>query len=126
MRLAQLTGGELPAHQVFHPQLDLRDEASVALLLDGESGRDRKMVIRFAEALARMHRSRPGFSTDAVRDHLTRQILLRVWQCPRADFDAEASARGLVCGARAVEEAKRIVPGFLEESSQRMEARHAC
>ncbi|MET8752241.1 hypothetical protein ABZW32_19380 [Streptomyces sp. NPDC004667] len=98
----------------------------MALLLQGESGQDRKAVARYAAALARIHRSRPGFSTDAVREHLTRQILLRVWRCPRADFDAEASARGLVCGARAVEAAKRIVPGFLEESGERMEARHAC
>ncbi|MGW9369674.1 TfuA-like protein [Streptomyces xanthophaeus] len=126
VHLAQLTGGDVPAHQLFHPPLDLRDEASVALLLEGESGQDRKAVARYAAALARIHRSRPGFSTDAVRDHLTRQVLLRVWQCPRADFDAEASARGLVCGARAVEAAKRIVPGFLDESSERMEARHAC
>ncbi|GHD83458.1 hypothetical protein GCM10010336_75300 [Streptomyces goshikiensis] len=126
VRLAQLTGGDVPAHQVFHPPLDLRDEASVALLMEGETEQDRQAVAQYAVALARIHRSRPGFSTDAVRDDLTRQILLRVWQCTEADFDAEASARGLGCGARAVEAAKRIVPGFLDESNERAEFGHAC
>ncbi|MFG2715255.1 TfuA-like protein [Streptomyces goshikiensis] len=126
VHLSQLTGGDLPAHQVFHPPLDLRDEASVALLMEGETEQDRQAVARYAAALAQIHRSRPGFSTDAVRDDLTRQILLRVWQCPEADFEAEASARGLGCGAGAVEAAKRIVPGFLDESNERAEFGHAC
>ncbi|MET8676069.1 TfuA-like protein [Streptomyces sp. NPDC004647] len=114
-RLAQVTGGDLPADRVFHPAIDLRDEATVALLLAGETEQDRQAVARYATALARARRSLPGFSTAAVRDDLTRRLLLQVWQCPEQHFDAEASARGLACGARAVEAAKRLMPGLLDE-----------
>ncbi|MEU6351094.1 hypothetical protein ABZ896_17435 [Streptomyces sp. NPDC047072] len=38
-----------------------------------------------------------------------------MWGCPAEQLDAEASARGLVCAARAIEAAKRLVPGYLEE-----------
>ncbi|GAA1925313.1 hypothetical protein [Streptantibioticus ferralitis] len=41
-RLAHATGGGLPAHQVFRPAVDLRDEASVALLLADEIPQDRQ------------------------------------------------------------------------------------
>ncbi|MEU3353082.1 TfuA-like protein [Streptomyces sp. NPDC037389] len=114
-RLAQVTGGGLPADRVFHPMVDLRDETTVALLLADESELDRQAVARYADALARERRSRPGFSTAAVRDDLTRRLLLRIWQCPERHFDAEASARGLVSEARAVAAAKRLVPGLLDE-----------
>ena len=60
-----------------------------------------------------------------MRDDLTRRLLERVWQCPEQEFDAEASVRGLVCGARAVAVAKRIVPGLLQEirkTTERTEA----
>ncbi|MFE9573979.1 TfuA-like protein [Streptomyces sp. NPDC006692] len=122
-RLAQLTGGGLPADRVFHPALDLRDEHAVALLLAGETDEDRHAVARYADALAWARRSRPGFSTAAVRDGLARDLLLRVWRCREGEFDAEASARGLVRAASAVEAAKRLVPGFLEET-KRTEAAH--
>ncbi|EST24412.1 TfuA-like protein [Streptomyces roseochromogenus] len=124
-RSAQVTGGTLPAHQVFHPTVDLRDEATVALLLAGEACEDRAAVARYADTLAAVRRSRPGFSTAAVRDDLARRMLLRVWRCSEHLFDEEASARGLVCGARAVEAAKRLVPGYLAES-ERMEATSAA
>lgn len=119
-RLDQVTGGDLPAHQVFHPAVDLRDEATVTLLLAGETPEDRQTVARYAEALAR--RTRPGFSVAAVREDLTRHVLLELWQCHPERFDAEASARGLVSGARAVEAAKRLIPGVLAEKSERTEA----
>ncbi|MFI8308846.1 TfuA-like protein [Streptomyces sp. NPDC085927] len=134
-RLAQISGGDLTADRVFHPAIDLRDEQTVALLLAGESEQDRRAVVRYQAAL-QARRSQPGFSAAAVRDGLTRRLLLRIWQCPEQHFDAEASARGLVCGARAVEVAKRLVPGLLEEAdevndrtetsvlSERMEAAH--
>ncbi|MGW7362421.1 TfuA-like protein [Streptomyces sp. NPDC054841] len=125
VRLAQVTGGDLPADRVFHPAIDLRDKTTVSLLLAGESKQDRQAVARYAAALARERRSRPGFSTQAVRDDLTRRFLLRVWQCPEQDFDAEASARGLVCGARAVEVAKRLMPGFLDEMNETTERTEA-
>ncbi|GAB2788220.1 hypothetical protein GCM10027073_20560 [Streptomyces chlorus] len=115
-RLAQVTGGALLlAHQVFHPAIDLRDERNVDLLLAGETPEDRAAVARYADALARARRTRPGFSTAAVRDDLTRRVLLTVWRCPEPRFDIEASARGLVCGVRAVEAAKRLVPGYLDD-----------
>ncbi|MFD9562179.1 TfuA-like protein [Streptomyces sp. NPDC059994] len=117
-RLARVSGGELPAHRVFHPPVDLRDEPTVALLLAGESAQDRQAVARYADALAWACRSRPGFSTAAVRSEVTRGLLLRVWRCTERELDAEASARGLVCGARAVEAAKPLVPGFLEETER--------
>ncbi|MFD7444048.1 TfuA-like protein [Streptomyces sp. NPDC059909] len=117
-RLGQVTGGDLPAHHVFHPAVDLRDETTVALLLASETPEDRQAVARYADALARARRSRPGFSTAAVRGDLTRRVLVRVWRCPAQRFDAEASARGLVCGARAVEAAKRLMPGFLNERKE--------
>ncbi|MGW7343071.1 TfuA-like protein [Streptomyces sp. NPDC054854] len=125
-RLARVTSGDLPADRVFHPELDLRDEQTVALLLAGESEQDRQAVARYADALAWARRSRPGFSTAAVRDDLTRRLLLRVWQCPEQEFDAEASARGLVCGARAIQEAKRLVPGLLEETNETTERTEAA
>ncbi|MFE2937477.1 TfuA-like protein [Streptomyces sp. NPDC059255] len=123
-RLAAVGGGDLAAHQVFRPAVDLRDEASVGLLLAGETREDRQAVARYAEALALAYRGRPGFWTGAVRDDLTRRILLEVWRCPPERFDAEASARGLVYGARAVEAAKRLVPGFLDERSEPVGAGH--
>lgn len=125
-RLAQVAGKDLPADRVFHPAIDLRDEATVALLLAGETEQDRQAVARYADALARARRSRPGFSTAAVRDDLTRRLLLRVWQCPEQEFDAEASARGLVCGARAVEAAKRLIPGLLDEMNETTERTEAA
>ncbi|MEU6379512.1 TfuA-like protein [Streptomyces sp. NPDC046909] len=120
-RLAQVTGNDLPADRVFHPAIDLRNEATVALLLAGETEMDRQAVARYADALARERQSRPGFSTAAVRDDVTRRLLLRVWQCPEERFDAEASARGLVHGVRAVETAKRLIPGLLDEMAETTE-----
>ncbi|MET7457831.1 TfuA-like protein [Streptomyces sp. NPDC005574] len=117
-RLARVTGGHLPADRVFHPAVDLRDEQAVTLLLAGETDLDRQAVARYAGALARARESRPGFQIAAVRDDLTRQLLLQVWRCSEQKFDAEASARGLVCGARAVAEAKRLVPGLLQERNE--------
>ncbi|WP_371801548.1 TfuA domain-containing protein (plasmid) [Streptomyces sp. NBC_01732] len=121
-RLAQVTGGDLPAHSVFRPPVDLRDEETVALLLAGETPRDRLAVARYADALALAYRTRPGFSAAAVRDDLTRRTLLQVWRCPERRFDAQAAARGLVCGARAIEEAKRLMPGYLDDVSDKKEA----
>lgn len=117
-RLAQVTGGDLPADRVFHPGPDLRDEQTAAFLLACETGQDRRAVARYADALAGMRRSRPGFTVAAVRDDLTRQLLMRVWRCPEQDLDAEASARGLVCAAHATAAAKRFVPGFLRETRE--------
>jgi hypothetical protein len=121
-RLAWVTGADLPADRVFHPVIDLRDEQVVALLLAGETEADRQKVAQYADALTRARRSQPGFSIAAVRDDLTRRLLLRVWRCPEQRFDAEASARGLVCGARATEAAKRLVPGLMEEMTETREA----
>jgi hypothetical protein len=122
-RLARACGGGLPADRVFHPRLDLRDEQTVALLLAGETAEDRRAVVRYADALARARRSRPGFSTAAVRDEVARDFLLRVWRCDEGRFDAEASARGLGREASAVEAAKRFVPGFWEETKRMETAR---
>jgi hypothetical protein len=116
-RVAQACGGTLTADRVFHPPVDLRDEQSVALLLAGESEEDRRAVAWYAEALEDERRARPAFTVDAVRDDLTLRALLRVWQCSERDFDAEASARGLVCGARAVAAAKRLMPGLLQREA---------
>ncbi|WP_331738301.1 TfuA-like protein [Embleya sp. NBC_00896] len=121
-RLVRAGCGDLPADRLFHPTVDLRDEATVALLLAGETEGDRRAVARYADALGRARRDRPGFSAAAVRDDLTHDLLLRVWKCPGLRFDEEASARGLSCGSRAVEAAKRLVPGFLEETNERMGA----
>ncbi|GAA0907747.1 TfuA-like protein [Streptomyces thermoalcalitolerans] len=114
-RLAQVTGGGLAAHQVFHPPVDLRDETTVSLLLADETRKDRQAVARYADALALTRRSRPGFSVAAVRGDLARRMLLRAWGCSERRLDEEASARGLVCAARAVQAAKRLVPGYLKE-----------
>ncbi|MFE9674659.1 hypothetical protein ACFYO5_11150 [Streptomyces sp. NPDC006259] len=55
---------------------------------------------------------------------MARDLLLRVWRCPEVEFDAEAFARGLVRAASAVDAAKRLVPGFWEETEKRAEAAH--
>lgn len=122
-RLARAGGGDLPADRVFHPTVDLRDERAVAVLLADESALDRRAVARYADALVWARRSRPGFSAAAVRDEVTRDFLLRVWRCPEEEFDAEASARGLVRAASAVEAAKRLMPGFMEETKRTETAR---
>ncbi|WP_346012322.1 TfuA-like protein [Streptomyces sp. SID3343] len=120
-RLGRATGGDLPADRVFHPAVDLRDEATVALLLAGETAADRRAVARYAHARTLAPGSRLGFSTASVREDLTRDLLRRVWRCPAQGLDAQASARGLVHGARAVEAAKRLVPGFLDERAEKTE-----
>lgn len=125
-RLAQVAGGDLPADAVFHPPVDLRDEPTVAQLLAGETEEDRHAVARYAATLAEERRTRPGFTVAAVRDDLTRWLLVRVWQCAKHDFDAEASARGLGTGARAVAAAKRLVPGLLHEMRERTEKTEAA
>ncbi|WP_331726258.1 TfuA-like protein [Streptomyces sp. NBC_01276] len=123
-RLARATGGHLSAHRVFHPAVDLRDPQTVALLLAGEGAADRRAVARYAEVLAHARHSRPGFCANAVHDSLARDLLLQVWGCSEEELDAQASARGLVRAAGAVEAAKQLVPGFLDESN-RTEAAHA-
>lgn len=118
VRLAQAAGSTLPADRVFRPTVDLRDKQTAALLLAGETPQDRQAVARYAAALEQARTTRPGFSKAAVRDALTRQLLRRVWKCPEQYFDAEASARGLVCGAHAVAAAKSLVPGLLDEMNE--------
>ncbi|MFC8429259.1 TfuA-like protein [Streptomyces sp. NPDC057253] len=117
MRLAHVTSSDLPAHSLFRPPVDLRNKVTVALLLARETPDDRLAVARFGEALRQAQRSRPGFCIDAVRGDLSRRMLLEAWGCPAERLDAEASARGLICGARAIEATKRLVPGYLNESS---------
>ncbi|MFC8431901.1 hypothetical protein [Streptomyces sp. NPDC057253] len=106
---------------------------TVALLLTRETPEDRRSVARYSEAIALAHRSRPPFCTDAVRGDLSRRMLLEVWGWPADRLDAEASARGLVSAAHAIETAKRLVPGYLEERNSHTEEefssapfRHAC
>ncbi|MET7695135.1 TfuA-like protein [Streptomyces sp. NPDC005483] len=118
-RLQQATGGVLPAHRVFHPALDLRDEATLALLLVGETREDRDAIARYTDVRAAWRRERAG-ATD-VSDDLARRVLLLVWRCRPKALDAEASARGLVSGAHAVEAVKRLVPGFLAEQREATE-----
>ncbi|WP_333740724.1 TfuA-like protein, partial [Streptomyces sp. IBSBF 2806] len=121
--LARAGGGGLTADRVFRPAIDLRDEQTVALLLAGETAEDRRAVARYADALVWARRSRPGFSTAAVRDEVARDLLLGVWRCDEGEFDVEASARGLIRAASAVEAAKRFVPGFREETKRTETAR---
>ncbi|MEU2977208.1 TfuA-like protein [Streptomyces hirsutus] len=122
-RLAEATGGALSPHQVFHPVLDLRDEATVTRLLAGESTQDRLQVARCADMIAAYRRSRPGFTVAAVRDGLARRLLRQAWHCPDEELDAEAAARGLVREARAVEAVKRFVPGLMDDRSEPAENR---
>ncbi|MEU9272347.1 TfuA domain-containing protein [Streptomyces sp. NPDC048251] len=125
-RLAQVTGSGMPADRVFHPAVDLRDEETVSLLLAGETDLDRQAVAQYADVLARARASRAGFQTAAVRDDLALQLLLQVWRCPEEELDAEASARGLVCAARAVAEAKRLVPALFQEKVEMTDGTEAA
>jgi hypothetical protein len=120
-RLSQVAGGSVPAHRLFRPPVDLRDEATVALLLADETAEDRAAVARYADILALARRTRPGFCLAAVRDDLTRKALLDIWGCGEQGLDAEASARGLGCAARALQEAKRLMPGHLTELTEEKE-----
>jgi hypothetical protein len=115
-RLQRACGGALPAHRVFHPVLDLHDETTLAVLLAGESPEDRLAVARYADVLAASRSKRPG--TAAVSDDVARQVLLQVWRCQAQALDTEASARGLISAAYAVEAVKRLVPGFLAEARE--------
>ncbi|MFJ3310480.1 TfuA-like protein [Streptomyces sp. NPDC086549] len=123
-RLQRACGGVLTAHRVFHPALDLRDEATLAVLLAGETRDDRASVARYAEARAAYRRERPG--TAAVSDEVARRVLLQVWGCRPKALDAEASARGLISGAYAIETVKRLVPGYLDEAREATETREAA
>ncbi|WP_409468683.1 hypothetical protein [Streptomyces sp. HC307] len=67
------------ADRMFHAAIDLRDEATVALLLAGETEQDRQAVARYAGTLTRARRSRPGLRVAAVHDDLARRLLLRVF-----------------------------------------------
>ncbi|MGW3957095.1 TfuA-like protein [Streptomyces sp. NPDC004752] len=118
-RLQRATGGALPAHRVFHPALDLRDEAAVAVLLAGETPDDRLAVARYTDALTAYRSERPGAA--AVSDDIARQALLQVWRCQPKTLDAQASARGLIGAAYAIEMVKRLVPGFLNEAGEATE-----
>ncbi|TLS44938.1 hypothetical protein FE633_17495 [Streptomyces montanus] len=117
-RLERACGGALPAHQVFHPALDLRDEATVALLLAGESAEDRVAVARYADALATYRSERSG---AAVSDDVARRLLLQVWRCRERTLGAHASARGLISAAYAIEAVKPLVPGYLAEARETTE-----
>lgn len=117
-RLAQATHGTLPAHRVFRPPVDLRDQTTLDLLLAGESQQDRLAVARYAHTLTRARHTTPGFQASAVRGDLTRNLLQHIWHCPAPQLDTEASARGLHCAANAVEKAKRLVPGLLDEMNR--------
>ncbi|MFJ3310283.1 TfuA-like protein [Streptomyces sp. NPDC086549] len=112
----QRAGGMLPAHRVFHPALDLRDEATLAMLLGGETRDDRAAVARYAEARAAYRQERPGAA--AVSGDVARRVLLQIWRCRPTALDAEASGRGLISGAYAIEVVKRLVPGFLAEARE--------
>lgn len=122
-RLRRATGGALPAHRVFHPALDLRDAGTVAVLLAGETREDRASVARFAAARAAYRRERPGAA--AVCDEVARRVLLQVWRCRPKALDAEASARGLVSAAHAVETVRRLVPGYLDEAREAARTKEA-
>lgn len=113
-RLQLATGGALPAHRVFHPALDLRDEVTVAVLLAGETLDDRLAVARYADAFATYRSGRPG--SASLSDDVARRVLLQVWGCRAKALDGEASARGLISAAYAVKAVKRLVPGFLAEA----------
>ncbi|WP_343327556.1 TfuA-like protein [Streptomyces sp. SID4920] len=115
-RVARAGGGRLPGDRLFHPVVDLREEHTRALLLASESAADRRAVARYAAVLAQF-----GAPASAVREDVTRRVLLDVWRCPETEFDAEASARGLVNGAGAVHAAKRMVPGYLHEARNQLE-----
>ncbi|MGW7260716.1 TfuA-like protein [Streptomyces sp. NPDC054834] len=120
-RLQRATGGVLPAHRVFHPVLDLRDEATLVVLLAGETRDDRDAVARYAEARAAYRPERPGAA--AVSDDVARRVLLQVWRCRPKALDAQASARGLISEAYAIETVKRLVPGFLAEVRETTETK---
>ncbi|WP_216586570.1 TfuA-like protein [Streptomyces brasiliscabiei] len=119
-RLEQATGGSLPAHQVFHPALDLHDEATVTVLLAGETHDDRLAVARYTDALAAYRSERPGAA--AVSDAVARRVLLQVWGCQPKSLDAQASARGLISAVYAIEAVKRLVPGYLAEVKEAIRA----
>ncbi|MFE3163352.1 TfuA-like protein [Streptomyces sp. NPDC059224] len=115
-RLHLAAGGTdvLEAHQVFQPALDLRDEATLVLLLAGETAVDREAVARYADALAVYRQTTSG----AVTDDIARRVLMQVWGCGPTGLGPEASVRGLFGEAYAVAAVKRLVPGFLDEARQ--------
>ncbi|MFJ7911403.1 TfuA-like protein [Kitasatospora sp. NPDC096204] len=109
--------GGLPAHRVFRPPVDLRDRRVVARLLAGETLADRLAVARYARA-REAARARPGFSLQAVRADLVRDLLMRAWQVDDGRLDEEASARGLGTAVRAMDAARALVPGYLNEREE--------
>ncbi|MFS0692867.1 TfuA-like protein [Streptomyces nitrosporeus] len=115
-RLAEVGG--LPPHRVFRPPVDLRDERVVARLLAGETLADRLAVARYARARDIARATRPGFSVGAVRSDLARGLLVQAWRVDGSRLDAEASARGLGSAVRAVDAARALVPGYLDEHKE--------
>ena len=109
--------GGLPAHAIFRPRVDLRDQDTVTRLLLRETAADRAAIAAYTAANDTARRQHRGFTTEAVQDSVTRELLLNLWRCSPDAFDAEAVARGFRHGGHAVEDAKVFVVGYLAEAA---------
>lgn len=123
-RMARLTGerppatSPLPVHAVFRPPIDLRDAATVARLLAGETAADRATLARYKVLNEDARLSHPGFCPEAVDEDVTRTTLLRLWQCEAGQLEEEAAGRGFRSSAQAIEETKHFMAGLLADQTQ--------
>ncbi|MET7944388.1 TfuA domain-containing protein [Streptomyces sp. NPDC005302] len=121
-RTRDLTGtadGSL-LHAVVRVDPDRCDGSALNVLLARESVADRTAVVRYAAAIERARRAVPGFTVEGVRDDVVMRMLTEVWRCDGAGLGEQARLRGLQTAGRAVEQAKVLVAGFMEDQ-RRME-----
>lgn len=122
-RLADLTvpsANSIPPHAVFRPVPDVSDPGTVARLLVHESAADRAALIRYEACNDRARRTQPGFSPEALDDHVTSRALQRLWHCPGpGELEEEAAARGFQSSFHAAADLKHFMTGLLHDQEHR-------
>jgi hypothetical protein len=125
-RMARLTGehpGPLPVHALFRPPVDLRDAATLARLLAGETAADRATIARYRALTEDARHSHPGFCPETIQDGATSRALLRLWRCEPGRLEDEAAARGFRSSAHAIEDMKHFMVGLLHDQTQATSAK---
>ncbi|ARX85496.1 hypothetical protein SMD44_04960 [Streptomyces alboflavus] len=123
-RVKAVTGGAggLPAHMLFRPVPDLRDEDTVARLLGRETPADRATIIRYQACREAARRTVRGFSVQAVDDGVARRALLRLWDVTPELLEEAAAARGFRSGEDAICSLKVFIAGLVHDQEQRGES----
>ncbi|WJV51658.1 TfuA-like protein [Streptomyces flavofungini] len=114
-------GGGVPAHVLFRPVPDLRDEGARARLLRDETAADRAAIVRYQAIREAARHDVPGFSDEAVDDSVARRSLFRLWDTTPDLLEDAAAARGFRSGEDAIGSLKWFIPGLVHDQEQRQE-----